>query len=200
MRTHTWWNAWICQWRKWSPFRDCGPGRHVSSSPICQLASRELKQQRRRRQRKRHWKSLYALLQTLSRLFQLVQFVKCLQIFLELNSKDCIKVLGQEKESPCLVVLSSTKREIRHFHVLVMQRQQRNVPKSVVHVQSCCFANLNLLLFFLFWLLSLSLLPKLPNAIGKTCLSYLQLPSLETQLSRSLFPHVKTSGVLFQRF
>ena len=98
------------------------------------------------------------------------------------------------------MVLSSTKREIRHFHVLVVQRQQRNVQKSVMHVQSCCFANLNLLLFFLFWLPSLSLLPKLPNAIGKTSLSYLQLPSLETQLSPSLFPHIKTSGALFQRF
>ena len=38
---------------------------------------------------------------------------------------------------------SSTKREIRHFHVVVVQRQQRNVPKSVMHVQSYCFANLN---------------------------------------------------------
>ena len=122
------------------------------------------------------------------------------KIFLELNSKDCIKVLGKEKESPCLVVLSSTKREIRHFHILVMQRQQRNVQKSVMHVQSSCFANLNLLLFFLFWLLSLSLLPKLPNAIGKTCLSYLQLPSLETYFSPSICPHIKTSGALFQRF
>ena len=109
-----------------------------------------------------------------------------------LNSKDCIKVLGKEKESPCLVVLSSTKREISHFYGLVVQRQQRNVQESVMHMQSCCFANLNLLLFFLFWLPSLSLLPKLPNAIGKTCLSYLQLPSLETQWSPSLFPLVKT--------
>ena len=88
-----------------------------------------------------------------------------------LNSKDFIKVLGKEKESPCLVVLSSTKREISHFYGLVVQRQQRNVQESVMHVQSCCFANLNLLLFFLFWLPSLSLLPKLPNAVGKTCLS-----------------------------
>ena len=113
-----------------------------------------------------------------------------------LNSKDCIKVLGKEKESPCLVVLSSTKREIS----LVVQRQQRNVQESVIHVQSCCFANLNLLLFFLFWLLSLLLLPKLLNAIGKTCLSYLQLPSLETYFSPSICPHIKTSGALFQRF
>ena len=32
------------------------------------------------------------------------------------------------------------KREIRHFHVVFVQRQQRNVEKSVMHVQSCCFA------------------------------------------------------------
>ena len=37
--------------------------------------------------RKRNSISEFALLQTLSRLFQLVQFVKCWQIFLELNSK-----------------------------------------------------------------------------------------------------------------
>ena len=42
---------------------------------------------------------------------------------------------------------SSTKREFRHFHVVVVQRRQRNVSKSVMHVQSCCFTNLNLLLF-----------------------------------------------------
>ena len=42
---------------------------------------------------------------------------------------------------------SSTKREFSHFHVVVVQRRQRNVSKSVIHVQSCCFANLNLLLF-----------------------------------------------------
>ena len=33
---------------------------------------------------------------------------------------------------------SSTKREIRHFHVVVVQWRQRNVPKSVMDVQSCC--------------------------------------------------------------
>ena len=45
---------------------------------------------------------------------------------------------------------SCTKRGIRHVHVVqnvvVVQWRQRNVPKSVMHVQSCCFANLNLLL------------------------------------------------------
>ena len=40
-----------------------------------------------------------------------------------------------------------TYHEIRHFHVVVVQQQQRNVQKSVMHVLSCCFANVNLLLF-----------------------------------------------------
>ena len=43
---------------------------------------------------------------------------------------------------------SSTKREISHFHVVVVQRRLRNVQKSVMHVQSCCFANLSLLVFY----------------------------------------------------
>ena len=39
--------------------------------------SRERKQQRRQQLRKRHLKSEFALLQSLSRFFHLVQFVKC---------------------------------------------------------------------------------------------------------------------------
>ena len=47
------------------------------------------------------------------------------------------------KKGDCFVFMSSTKCEIRLFHVIdiVVQRQQRNVEKSVMHVQSCCFAN-----------------------------------------------------------
>ena len=45
---------------------------------------------------------------------------------------------------------SSTKRKISHFHVVVVQWWQRNVPKIVMHVQSCCFVELNLLLFAVF--------------------------------------------------
>ena len=33
------------------------------------------------------------------------------------------------------------------FHVVVVQGRPRNVQKSVMHVQSCYFANLNPLLF-----------------------------------------------------
>ena len=49
--------------------------------------NRELKEQGRQRRQKRHLKSGFALVQTLSRLFDTVQFIKCWQIFLEVNSK-----------------------------------------------------------------------------------------------------------------
>ena len=51
------------------------------------------------------------------------------------------------KETCCLVFPSSTIVEIRHFHVAVVQRRLRSVEKSVMHVPSCYFANLNLLFF-----------------------------------------------------
>ena len=108
---------------------------------------RELNQRRRRRLRKRHFKSEFALPQTLSRSFHLVQFVNSCQTFLELNSKGLYQSSGKEKESSRMFP-SSTKREIRLVHVVVVQRRLRNVQKSVMHVQSCCSANLNLLLFF----------------------------------------------------
>ena len=57
-----------------------------------------------------------------------------------MNSKGLFQSSGKEKENCCFVFPSSTKREIRHFHVLVVQRRQRNIQKSVMHVQSCCFA------------------------------------------------------------
>ena len=66
---------------------------------------------------------------------------------LKLNSKGLYQSSRTEKESCCLVFPPSTKHEIRHFNVVVVQRRLRNVQKSVMHVQSCCFANLNLLLF-----------------------------------------------------
>ena len=107
--------------------------------------NRELKQKWRQWLRKRHLKSQFALLQNLLCLFQLVQLVKCWQTFLKLNSKRQYQSSGKEKESPH-VFTSITKHEIWHFHVKVRQWQQRNVQKSVMHVQSCCFTNLNLLL------------------------------------------------------
>ena len=69
---------------------------------------RELKQKRRWRLQKRHLKSEFAPLQTLSRLFHLVYFVKCWQMFLELNSKGLYQSSGKEKK---VVVLCSRPRQ-----------------------------------------------------------------------------------------
>ena len=74
--------------------------------------------------------------------------------FLTLNSNGLCQNSGKEKESRCLVCTSSKKREIRYFHVVVVQWRQRNVQKSVMHVQSCCVANLNQLIFLPFSLMS----------------------------------------------
>ena len=44
--------------------------------------------------------------------------------------EDCILVKKKELENRCLVFTSSTNREIRKFHVVVVQRGQRNVWKK----------------------------------------------------------------------
>ena len=38
-------------------------------------------------------------------------------------------------------------REIRKFNVAVVQRRKEMYEKSVMHLRSCCFANINLLIF-----------------------------------------------------
>ena len=40
------------------------------------------------------------------------------------------------------------KREIWHFHVVVVKKGERNVQKSVMHVRSCCFAYQTFFSFF----------------------------------------------------
>ena len=39
-----------------------------------------------------------------------------------------------------IVITSSTKSEFWHFHVVVAQRRANKCKKSVMHMQSCCFA------------------------------------------------------------
>ena len=69
--------------------------------------------------------------------------------FSGLNPKGPYLSLEKEKKNWGVVVTYSIKRasEIRKFHVAVVQQRLRNVQKSVMHVQSCSFANLNLSLF-----------------------------------------------------
>ena len=87
--------------------------------------------------------------QALSRLFCLVWLVKCWPVnFFEDEFQRIVSKFRKEKEDCSFVFPSSTKREIRHFHVLFVQRRLRNVQKSVMHGDSSCFANVNLLLFW----------------------------------------------------
>ena len=87
--------------------------------------------------------------QALSRLFCLVWFVKCWPLnFFEDEFQRIVSKFRKEKEDCSFVFPSSTKREMRHFHVLFVQRRLRNVQKSVMHGDSSCFANVNLLLFW----------------------------------------------------
>ena len=51
----------------------------------------------------------------------------------ELNSKGLYQSSGKEIGSCCMVFPSSTKREIRRLHVVVVQRRLINVQKSVMY-------------------------------------------------------------------
>ena len=81
-----------------------------------------------------------------------IQFHLICQIlakFLGLNPKGRYLSSPKGRENSYVVLTCSLKRarEIRKFHVAVVQRRLRSVQKSVMHVQSCCFANINQLLF-----------------------------------------------------
>ena len=52
-----------------------------------------------------------------------------------------ISSLERERNFSCRLFTPSIKREIRHFPVVVVQWRQRNVQKSVMHMQSCCFVS-----------------------------------------------------------
>ena len=105
--------------------------------------NRDLTIRLRRRPWQRRWKIAPASFQTISRLSQVAQLLKRRKVMLELRR-------GVQKEMVEFIALpfpSSKKLKIWSFHVVVVQERQRSVQKSVMHVQSCCFANLILLLF-----------------------------------------------------
>ena len=60
---------------------------------------------------------------------------------------DCLELQGKKKTESSLEFAFSTKRENKHFYVVVVQRRQGKLQQSVLHVRSCCFANLILLVF-----------------------------------------------------
>jgi len=61
----------------------------------------------------------------------------------KLKRRDCALVLSKMVEFIALPLPLPflSKLKTWSFHVLVVQGRQRNVQKSVMHVQSCCFAH-----------------------------------------------------------
>ena len=106
-----------------------------------------LKQQLRRRLQKRplNWGKV-ALLQTWSRLFHLVQFVKFWQFFLELNLKRLYRSSGKGKENRCLAAFLFLSR--LKLGMSCSDGKDRNVQKKkrwctckvvVLPILTCCF-------------------------------------------------------------
>ena len=62
-----------------------------------------------------------AIFQTLSRLFQFPENVKCRRISLELISWGPHSSFGRERKIRCRLLTSSTKREIRDYHAVLVQ-------------------------------------------------------------------------------
>ena len=93
-------------------------------------------------------------------------FVKCTRrTLLKLNFKWPYSSSEREIKFRRCLFTSPLKREIRHFHVEVVQKQERNVQKNVMHVQSCCLLMKPVLFFFTFSLPSASLDLKVPDII-----------------------------------
>ena len=85
-------------------------------------------------------------IQTVSKFIALIPSHYCQLMLMSLPGVEFSRTVSNFKkrilENRCLAFMFSTKRKIRQFYVVVILWQQRNVQKSVIQVQSCCFANL----------------------------------------------------------
>ena len=109
-----------------------------------------LGKQQQQQWQKRFIKSVFKLFQNSSLLFQvIIVIINVNEFSWSWIVKDCIVSNFKKRilENHCLAFIFSTKRKIRQFCVVVILWQQRNVQKSVIQVQSCCFANLLLCRF-----------------------------------------------------
>ena len=75
------------------------------------------------------------------RLSQLALLLKRRGFWLELKRGERAQVRTEMVEFIALPFPFPSKLKIWSFHVVVVQWRQRNVQKSVMHVQSCCFAH-----------------------------------------------------------
>ena len=98
--------------------------------------------------------SLKNWIRIVSKFIHLIQFLLICQMLANLSGVESESTISKfrkrKRKSLCCVHLSyylTGTREIGKFHVAIVQRRLRYVQKRVMHVQSCCFANVSLLLF-----------------------------------------------------
>ena len=73
-------------------------------------------------------------------LFQGAQLLKRREFSLELKRRDRARILTEMVEFIALPFPFPSRLKIWSFHVVVVQERARNLQKTVMHVQSCCFA------------------------------------------------------------
>ena len=117
--------------------------------------SRDFKIQRSDRNEKRRLRTEFAFFQSLSRLFLPTYFVECKRTLLNLNSKGPYPNSEREIKFRRYLFTFSIKFKIRHVHVVVVLKQQKNVQKFMMQVQSCCFAYYTYSFFCFFFTFSL---------------------------------------------
>ena len=93
------------------------------------------------------------LIRTVSKFIDVIQLHLICQMFAKFsgfNPKGPYQSFTKRKRNLFVVFTNSVQRarEIRKFHFAVVHQQLRNIQKRLTHVQSCCFANLNLSGFF----------------------------------------------------
>jgi len=107
--------------------------------------------------------SLKKWIHTVSNFSDLVQFHLICQMLAKFSGVKSERTVSKFRERKRKLLCSfKLEHEIRKFQVTVMQWRLRSVQKSVMHMQSYCFANKNLLLFLLFLAPSPLLLHNLP--------------------------------------
>ena len=67
-------------------------------------------------------------------------YVKCTQTLLNLHSKGPYSSSETEIKFRCCLITFSIKHDISHLLIIVVQKRQNKVQKSVMPTQSCCFA------------------------------------------------------------
>ena len=92
--------------------------------------------------------SLERWIRTVSNFIDLIQFHLVCKILAKSSGIKSERTVSEfRKRTRKLLCSVHQSREIRKFQLADLQLRLRNVQKSVMHVQSCCLADINRLLF-----------------------------------------------------